>query len=226
MTARSLGQRLVATTASRAAEVDESSVTSTLSELPSVYHEALQAMLEQRPVRLDLSSDDAAWSWRLASLAELLPGAHVAWHGPAMLFTVGGHALGVVVDAEDGPCLRIALDAERRVTEDADGALALRVRPALEPLVAACEVLCVAGCCGLSAFEVAPAPIARWVTAAGDDAARRARRELDVLLAELATVTRPVGSARFNAAWRSGRECAAYLEGMRRRLDDARARRS
>ncbi len=217
-----LHERLLATIGDRApTAAEESTLTATLSELPPVYHAALEALLDGHPARLALSPDDAAWSWQLQTLADFLPSAKVVWQGASMFFTLEGHALGLVVESGEDPCLRVATDVDRRLTGRPGSELALHVRPALEPLVAACEVNCVAGCCGLDAFEIGPAPIAQWVKAAGKDAARAARCELDTVLAELATAAGPVSSMRFNAVWKSGRECASLLETMRRHLDEA-----
>lgn len=196
---------------------------STLSELPAVYHEALGALLDQRNVSIDLTPEDAAWSWQLQTLAAILPGAEVTWHGVSMKLTLARHEMPLIVDHADRARVRVGHEVERRLVEARGGELALEVRPALEPLIAACEVHCVAGCCGLDAFEVATSHVAAWVKDAGIDAARAARRELEVVIEELAAASEtPVQSSRLNASWRNAQECEAYLRGFARCLDEVR----
>jgi len=109
------------------------------------------------------------------------------------------------------------------LVDAAGGELVLEVRPALEPVIAACEVHCVAGCCGLDAFEVATSHVAAWVQEAGFDAARAARRELDVVLDELAAAGDVrVTAMRLNAWWQTARECEAYFRRFAECLDETR----
>jgi hypothetical protein len=217
--------RLLATIAGRApTDAEESTMRSTLSELPPVYHEALDALLDQRSVCLDLTREDAAWSWQLQTLAAILPGAEVTWDdGVSMKLTLERHEMPLIVDHAGRARVRVALEVERRLVEVRGGELALVVKPALEPVIAACEIHCVAGCCGLIAFEVATSHVAAWVKTAGLDAARAARRELEVVIDELAAAREtPVTSARLNASWRNARECEAFFRGFVRCLDEVR----
>lgn len=152
--------RLLATITGRTpTDAEESTMRSTLAELPAAYHEALGALLDQRSVCLDLTREDASWSWLLQSIAAILPGAGVTWEGVSMKVTLERHEMPLVVDHAGRRAearVRVALEVERRLVEVAGTAeLALVVKPALEPLIKACEIHCVAGCCGLIAFEVA-----------------------------------------------------------------------
>lgn len=214
--------RLLATIAGRApTDAEESTMRSTLSELPPVYHEALGALLDQRNICLDLTREDASWSWQLQTLASILPGAAVTWHGVSMKLALPRLAMPLIVDHADRARVRVGLEVERRVVEVRAGELALEVRQALEPLIAACEIHCVAGCCGLDAFEVATSHVAAWVKDAGIDAARAARRELAIVIDELAAMGEtPVTSARLNAMWKHAGECEAYFRGFARCLDE------
>jgi len=217
-----LAARLLATIAGRApTDAEKSTMRSTLTELPAVYHEALAALLDQRSACLDLTTEDASWSWQLQSLAAILPGAEVTWHGGSMKLTLLRLEMPLIVEHADRVRLRVGLDVERRLVEVAAGELALEVKPALEPLVAACEIFCVAGCCGLDAFEVATSHIAAWVKDAGVDAARAARSELRIVLDELATAgDARVRSTRLNAGWKTAPECEAYFRVFARCLDE------
>lgn len=219
-----LEARLLATITDRAPpDAEVSTTASTLTELPAVYHEALDALLDQRNVSLDLTEEDASWSWQLQSLAGILPNAEVTWHGTTMTFALERHEMPLIV--EQGPPARVRVGREitRRLVEATNGGLTFDVKPALEPLLKACEVHCVAGCCGLSAFEVATSHVAAWVEEAGSDAARAARRELEVLLEELGAAgeTR-IRSKRLNAVWKSAKDCETYLRGYVRCLDEVR----
>lgn len=219
--------RLVVASCGRAPSAEEDAAianerASSLQEVPAVYLEALEALLAQGEVERPITQDDAGWSWTLQIVAQLVPGAALVWDGNTMKLTLPGHPLALLVDSGPAAGYRVGLPIVKRLGTDTEGRHVIHVTPELEPLLVACEVHCVAGCCGTSAFGVATHLIRNWIEKSSPDAGRTAARHLDDLLYELAHAPeRPVVSHRFNAVWARPDECVAYLSQWRTCLAEA-----
>jgi len=90
----------------------------------------------------------------------------------------------------------------------------LRLPEPLLSLTRNCEVFCVAGCCGLDAFDVQASQLAPWVRAHGIASAINALNHLEALVNEVSTHAGEVWSDldEFNAVWKEPRECLEYLD--------------
>jgi hypothetical protein len=88
----------------------------------------------------------------------------------------------------------------------------------LSRLKHSCEVNCVAGCCGLEAFDVTSDNVAPWVCDNGVPAALTALTQLEELCHAVAMERGPVASGMddFNAHWDGPSDCLEYLEGLQR----------
>jgi len=79
--------------------------------------------------------------------------------------------------------------------------ISLNVPDTLADLLGACEVLCIADCCGARAFELAPEHAIAWSQRVGPDGTRQARLELVPILALLRTNSHKVECDRVNDVW-------------------------
>jgi hypothetical protein len=81
-----------------------------------------------------------------------------------------------------------------------------------------CEVHCVAGCCGLDAFDVAPEHMLPWMWEHGVQRAWQALDPLSEVIHELAEHIGEVTSEEdeFNALWSTSGECCEFLRGWQR----------
>lgn len=74
-----------------------------------------------------------------------------------------------------------------------------------------CETYCVAGCCGVDAFEISEERVAEWVSKNGIAAAKDAREQLQTMISDISKQDVTVTSDRLNAWW-PAEACAAWLD--------------
>jgi hypothetical protein len=86
----------------------------------------------------------------------------------------------------------------------------LQVEQPLLELMESCETFCVAGCCGVDAFDVSKEQVGCWVSAQGQEKALAAAVQLHTLIEEVKTYCHKVTSDRFNAHW-TPLACACWL---------------
>lgn len=86
----------------------------------------------------------------------------------------------------------------------------------LAELVHACEVHCVAGCCGADAFDVSVEHMVPWMRGQDEGAARQALPQLDFLLTLAINSLQDLSSREndFNMRWTPA-DCVAYLNTWR-----------
>lgn len=89
--------------------------------------------------------------------------------------------------------------------------IALRLDHPLLGLVEFCETYCVAGCCGVDAFEITEERIDQWVSENGVAATQQALEQLQGIVRDLSNRNFTVMSERLNACW-PAQECVAWLE--------------
>jgi hypothetical protein len=77
-------------------------------------------------------------------------------------------------------------------------------------LVEFCETYCVAGCCGINAFEIAEERVCLWIDENGVSIGENALGQLRNIMAEIAKLELDVTSDRINAHWTS-QACVAWL---------------
>lgn len=205
-----------------------SALASSLTDLPQVYFDALEALAAQAESSRQLTSDEAAWSWLLDDVAGVVPGAELVWVESAMTLTIAHLPMSLTVEQGNSPSFRVGpplAPLHRRLIDDPERRIVLVTSPEVEPLFASCEVNCVAGCCGTDAFQVATDLMESWLVRSGKEAGVAALRELDVVLLELVSA-RPaiVVSFRLNASWPDPAACTTYLSQWRDRLDEALSR--
>jgi hypothetical protein len=88
----------------------------------------------------------------------------------------------------------------------------LTVSGHLYELVRTCETVCVAGCCGLDAFDLDSHQIVPWLREHGLTEGWKALDELSDMIARVRESQHAVSnSEEFNARWDDPAECAAYL---------------
>ncbi len=191
--------------------------------IPPVYAAALDALAVGVPACAPIDPSEASWDWTLYEVANALPGSVAAVVDDGLSLTLVPDGVTLTVRARPTPEWRVA----RRVAPSAavlvpetEGRLRLEVPASLEGLVAACEVHCVAGCCGTGAFQVDAGTMAPWIARYGVAVARAAVTDLDAILAEVERASVPIVSRRFNAVWPPG-QCAEWLRRWRSQLSDA-----
>jgi len=82
----------------------------------------------------------------------------------------------------------------------------------LYELVRTCETVCVAGCCGLDAFDLDHHRMVPWLREHGLTEGWKALDELSDMIARVRESQHAVSnSEEFNARWDDPTECAAYL---------------
>lgn len=180
-------------------------------ELPPALLDALEALAAQREAGA-LLGEGASWGWLLDFVTTALPGSEMVHEGLRRQLVVPGLPLSLTVGEGASAAWRVgAAPTPKRLTSEEGWRLKLSLDPCLEALVTACEVHCVAGCCGTGAFDVNRASMRRWLAEAGRDAGEAARHELEATLAELSGKREEqVVSYRFNAVWPAG-QCEDYL---------------
>lgn len=84
----------------------------------------------------------------------------------------------------------------------------------LQGLRGSCEVHCVAGCCGLDAFDFAAQHMAPWFREQNLQTGLLALTQLETLMAEASKDQAQVWSDQddFNTAWDTGEHCLDFLE--------------
>ncbi|WP_344103635.1 DUF6331 family protein [Myceligenerans crystallogenes] len=94
----------------------------------------------------------------------------------------------------------------------------------LDDLVGRCETYCVAGCCGIEAFDPSPQEVERWVERSGSERALTAVRQIDELLdlvsdERLCVTSQRLNHMTFNA--RARRDLVELLAALRSGLETA-----
>ena len=74
-----------------------------------------------------------------------------------------------------------------------------------------CETYCVAGCCGVDAFEITEKRVAEWVSQNGMAAAKQAKEQLQTVIDDISKQDVTITSDRLNAWW-PAQACATWLE--------------
>lgn len=94
--------------------------------------------------------------------------------------------------------------------------LMLDIPQPLASLLHACEVHCVAACCGTDAFDVSAVHMIPWIQQRGADAAQEAIAQLDFLITLAVNSLSRLCSDEYGLGtdWSSA-ECVAYLESWR-----------
>lgn len=190
-------------------------------DLPLALLDALEAFAAQREAGAPLG-EAGSWVWLLDLITAALPGSEMVHEGLRRQLVVPGLPLSLTVGEGASAAWRVAgAPSPQRLTSEEGWRLKLSLDPGLEALVKACEVHCVAGCCGTSAFDVSSAAMRPWLNEAGRDASEAARRELAATLAELAGKREDnIVSYRFNAVWSTG-QCEDYLRRWHEALVEA-----
>jgi hypothetical protein len=85
------------------------------------------------------------------------------------------------------------------VNEDKN--IELAIPSSVDELIGSCETNCVAGCCGLDAFDLREESVREWVQQVGPERATAARRDLDALLVQISTITTTITCHRVNCYW-------------------------
>ncbi len=90
--------------------------------------------------------------------------------------------------------------------------LRLAIPEPLSSLAHSCETVCVAGCCGLDAFNVTAEQMVSWIRSAGRESACQALHQIDELVAQAAGHAGKIFSEEwdFNAIW-TPEQCVAYF---------------
>jgi hypothetical protein len=88
----------------------------------------------------------------------------------------------------------------------------LKIPRPLADLVSACEVVCVAACCGAEAFDVSAEHMVPWMRQAGEPSARQTLTQLDGLITVALNSLQDISSDDYGFAmtWMPA-DCAAYL---------------
>lgn len=210
---RALLVRLFEVAANRAPTLEELCAlalqnVSTLTGVPRFLVSAFEALIAQKSIRVPITYEDVAYSWIPEPLAEIIPGAELTWEesfaatAPSKLemrragFSVGLNTALTIDHVE--PCgwqvvarARARLTTLRTIHGYSVGAVELTISTVLESLFSACESKRVAGCCASVAFHIAVEPMREWIAREGGTAASDAERNLDAILAELATERAP-----------------------------------
>lgn len=95
-------------------------------------------------------------------------------------------------------------------------ALHIQLPEPLDGLKGSCEIHCVAGCCGLDAFEIVAKNMVPWLNEQSVETGLRALNQLEDLMASVhAHAGGEVWSEEndFNAVWETTRECLDFLNG-------------
>jgi len=88
----------------------------------------------------------------------------------------------------------------------------------LNDYIKTCEIHCVAGCCGVDAFEFSPEQGAWWTREAGDEKATDARELLDQLIDDCSRVTGRIALYNVEVTLTQP-DCIAWLREMREALN-------
>jgi hypothetical protein len=182
-------------------------------EVPAPLRDALDALASQREARGPFA-EAAEWCLFVDDLSAGLPGSgtNLEWPKRRVALTLPGLPLVLTLGGGAAPGWRVGPAPVRlRPDERGEDRLSLLIAPSLDALVSACEIPCVAGCCGLGAFVVNSTVISAWLGRAGRGAGEAARIELEAALAELADAPDDaIVSYRMNAYW-GATNCEAYL---------------
>src|SRR4051794_21341511 len=98
--------------------------------------------------------------------------------------------------------------------------LRLTIPEPLSSLAHSCETVCVAGCCGVDAFDVTAEQMVSWIRSAGREPAYQALHQIDELVAQAAGQAGKIVSEDFNAT-RTPEQSIAYFRLWREQLDRA-----
>lgn len=103
--------------------------------------------------------------------------------------------------------------------------LDLHIPDLLRELFRHCECLCVAGCCGVNAFDVTAEQIGRWLVHVSPVAIGLVQGQFERLLGSVAKHRGPVQAddwhGCFNAIWQTPHDCLTYFTDWRQAIAEA-----